>query len=161
MLNIVLLRDPHGTPPYMNLILSLYLASYISLLRTRLTIAWSIILHATSWEIIWTNWLCRVRNILQLWKMDTKSTLVSIEKHYNDVIMGAIASQITSHTILLNRLFRRRSKKTSKLRVTGRCAGNSPDRWIPLTKGQLCGKGFHLMPSSWSSTPPRHIMLIS
>ena len=27
---------------------------------------------------------------------------------------------------LLNRLFRRRSKKTSKLRVTGICAGNSP-----------------------------------
>ena len=28
---------------------------------------------------------------------------------------------------LLNRLFRRRSKKTSKLRVTGLCAGNSPE----------------------------------
>ena len=27
---------------------------------------------------------------------------------------------------LLNRLFRRKSKKTSKLRVTGLCAGNSP-----------------------------------
>ena len=36
--------------------------------------------------------------------------------HYSDVIMGAMASQIT----------RRRSKKTSKLRVTGFCAGNSP-----------------------------------
>ena len=30
------------------------------------------------------------------------------------------------HGCLLNRLFRRRSKKTSKLRVTGFCAGNSP-----------------------------------
>ena len=30
------------------------------------------------------------------------------------------------HDHLLNRLFRRRSKKTSKLRVTGLCAGNSP-----------------------------------
>ena len=41
---------------------------------------------------------------------------------------GAIASQITSFTIVysLNRLFRRRSKKTSKLRVTGLIAGNSP-----------------------------------
>ena len=36
--------------------------------------------------------------------------------------MGTIAPQITS----LNRLFRRISKKTSKLRVTGLCAGNSP-----------------------------------
>ena len=31
-----------------------------------------------------------------------------------------------SHNCLLNRLFRRRSKKTSKLRVTGLCAGKSP-----------------------------------
>ena len=30
------------------------------------------------------------------------------------------------HECLLNRLFRRRSKKTSKLRVTGLCVGNSP-----------------------------------
>ena len=30
------------------------------------------------------------------------------------------------HNCLLNRLFRRRSKKTSKLRVSGLCAGNSP-----------------------------------
>ena len=31
------------------------------------------------------------------------------------------------HVCLLNRLFRRRSKKTSKLRVTGLCAGISPE----------------------------------
>ena len=30
------------------------------------------------------------------------------------------------HYCILNRLFRRRSKKTSKLRVTGLCEGNSP-----------------------------------
>ena len=36
--------------------------------------------------------------------------------------MGAITSQITS----FNRSIRRRSKKTSKLRLTGLCAGNSP-----------------------------------
>ena len=30
------------------------------------------------------------------------------------------------HDCLLNRLFRRRSKKTSKLHITGLCAGNSP-----------------------------------
>ena len=30
------------------------------------------------------------------------------------------------HDCLLNRLFRRRAKKTSKLRVTGFCTGNSP-----------------------------------
>ena len=31
------------------------------------------------------------------------------------------------HDCLLSRLFRRRSKKISKLRVTGLCAGNSPE----------------------------------
>ena len=41
--------------------------------------------------------------------------------------MSVMASQITSLTIvLLNRLIRRRSKKTSKLRVIGLCAVNSP-----------------------------------
>ena len=38
-----------------------------------------------------------------------------------------IVSNHQPHGCLLNRLFRRRSKKTSKLRVTGLCAGNSPE----------------------------------
>ena len=54
------------------------------------------------------------------------------------------------HDCLLNRLFRRRSKKTSKLRVTGLCAVNSPGWWIHCTNGQLRGKCFHLMTSSWA-----------
>ena len=54
------------------------------------------------------------------------------------------------HGCLLNHLFRRRSKKTSKLHVTGLCVwGIHRDRWIPRTKGQLRGKCFHLMTSSW------------
>ena len=65
----------------------------------------------------------------------SKSTLVlatiwcpQATRHYNDVIMSAMAFQITMqlHDCLLNRLFMRRSKKTSKLGVTGLCAGNSP-----------------------------------
>ena len=52
------------------------------------------------------------------------------------------------HDCLLNRLFRRRSKKTSKPRVTGLCAGNSP-----VTGGQLRGKCFHLMTSSCCYCP--------
>ena len=46
--------------------------------------------------------------------------------HYSDVIMGAMASQITSLTIVYSTVYIGRSKKTSKLRVTGLCAGNSP-----------------------------------
>ena len=47
------------------------------------------------------------------------------------------------HHCLLNRLFRRRSKKTPKLRVTGLCVGNSPG--IHRTNGQYRGKCFHLV----------------
>ena len=51
----------------------------------------------------------------------------ALKTHYGDVIMGAIASQITGPTVVYSiRLFNRRSKKTSKLRVTGLCAWNSP-----------------------------------
>ena len=47
--------------------------------------------------------------------------------HYNDVKMSVVASQITSLTIVYSNVYLiRRSKKTSKLRVTGLCAGNSP-----------------------------------
>ena len=47
--------------------------------------------------------------------------------HYNNVIMNAMASQITSLTIVYSTGYsRRRSKKTSKLPVTGLCEGNSP-----------------------------------
>ena len=51
---------------------------------------------------------------------------ISQGRHYNDVIMGTMASQYQPHQCLLNRLFGRRSMKTPKLRVTGLCAGNSP-----------------------------------
>ena len=40
--------------------------------------------------------------------------------------MRDIVSNHQLHDCFLNRLFRRRSKKTSKLRVTGLCVGNSP-----------------------------------
>ena len=44
---------------------------------------------------------------------------------------------------LLNRLFRRRSNKTSKARVTGLCEENSPH------KRQVTRKKLYLMTSSW------------
>ena len=45
------------------------------------------------------------------------------ETHYSDVIMGAMGAQITSLTIVYSTVH---SGVTSKLRVTGLCAGNSP-----------------------------------
>ena len=46
------------------------------------------------------------------------------------------------HDCLLNRLSRRRSKKTSKLRVTGLCAGNSPGPVNSPHKGPVTRKMF-------------------
>ena len=46
------------------------------------------------------------------------------------------------HGCLLNRLFRRRSKKTSKLRVTGLCVGNSPGPMTSPHKGPVTRKMF-------------------
>ena len=43
--------------------------------------------------------------------------------HYNDVIIGPMASQTISLTIVYSAVY---SKKTAKLRVTGLWAGNSP-----------------------------------
>ena len=53
------------------------------------------------------------------------------------------------HGCLHNRLFGCRSKKTSKLRVTGLCAGNSPGPANSPHKGPVTRKCFHLMTSSW------------
>ena len=54
-----------------------------------------------------------------------------------------------THDCLLNRLFRRRSKTTSKLRVTGLCAGNSPGTGeFPAQMASNSGKCFHLRTSS-------------
>ena len=46
------------------------------------------------------------------------------------------------HSCLLNRLFRRRSKKTSKHRVTGLCVGNSPGPANSPLKGPVTRKMF-------------------
>ena len=58
--------------------------------------------------------------------LHTKQTNKIAFIHYDDVIMSALLSEITSPTIVYSTVYsRRRSKKTSKLRVTGLCAGNS------------------------------------
>ena len=63
--------------------------------------------------------------------------------HYADVIMTTMASQITSLTVVYSTLlFRRRSKKTSKLRVTVLCVGNSPGQVNSPHKGPVTRKMF-------------------
>ena len=51
------------------------------------------------------------------------SSHITLRWRHND---HAGVSNHQPPSCLLNRLFRRKSKKTSKLRVTGLCAGNSP-----------------------------------
>ena len=51
-------------------------------------------------------------------------------------------SNYQPHGCLLNRLFRRRSKKTSKLRVTGLCVGNAPGPVNSPHKGPVTRKMF-------------------
>ena len=61
------------------------------------------------------------------------------------------------HDFLLNRLFRCwQIKENIKARPHWPLCGEfTGDRWIPRTSGQLRGKFFHLMTSSWSSLPER------
>ena len=72
--------------------------------------------------------------------------------HFNDVIMGAMASQISSLMIvLLNRLYRRRLKKASKPRVTGPCVGNSPVTGeFPEQRASNAENCFQMMTSTWT-----------
>ena len=69
--------------------------------------------------------------------------------HYNDVIMGAIASQITSLTIVYSIVYsdadQRKHQSSASLAFVRGFIG---ERWIPCTNGQLRGKCFYLMTSS-------------
>ena len=57
------------------------------------------------------------------WQITCTTTSTPLRWRHND---HAGVSNHQPPGCLLNRLFRRKSKKTSKLRVTGLCAGNSP-----------------------------------
>ena len=100
-------------------------------------------------------------NCLSLPLIPTSGTQVLISKplsrrpstcvHYDDVRMGAIASQITSLTIVYSTVYsdadQRKHQSSASLAFVW---GIHRDRWIPRTKGQLRGKCFHLMTSSWT-----------
>ena len=75
---------------------------------------------ATSWK--WVMISLKTAIIDNPTKRIPKSEL-SLRWRHND---HAGVSNHQPPGCLLNRLFRRKSKKTSKLRVTGLCAGNSP-----------------------------------
>ena len=78
------------------------------------------------------------------------STYRTNKHHYIDVIMTIIASQITSLTVVYSTVYSDadQSKHQSSASLTF-VWGIHRDRWIPRTKGQLRGRCFHLMTSSW------------
>ena len=86
---------------------------------------------------IWL-WFAKQSKIIHSWNNTTQYIAVMhttpwIQRQINGMMAlqwrhngGDIASNHQPQDSLLNRWFRRRSKITSKLRVTGLCAGNSP-----------------------------------
>ena len=74
--------------------------------------------------------------------------------HYNNVIMGTMASQITSPTT--QTFIRAHIKENIKApRHWPLCGEITVDSWIPRTNGQQRGICFQLMTSSWISTECR------
>ena len=69
----------------------------------------------------------------------------SVIKHYSGVIMGAMASQITSLTIVYSTVYsgadQRQHQSSALLAFVREFTGH---RWIPRTNGQWRGKCFHL-----------------
>ena len=71
--------------------------------------------------------------------------------HYGDVIMGAVASQITKSRLLTQAFIRAQINENIKAPCHWPlCKEFTGDRLISRTKGQLRGKCFHLMTSSWT-----------
>ena len=70
-----------------------------------------------------TNVVCVIWDVLRAWIILKRYWVRPLRWRQNGRDSVSIHQP---HHCLLNRLFRRRSKKTSKLRVTGLCVGNSP-----------------------------------
>ena len=62
---------------------------------------------------------------MKIWRPKISSTIIPTALQWQNNGRDSVSNQ-QPHDCLHNRLFRRRSKKTSKLRVTGLCEGNSP-----------------------------------
>ena len=101
-----------------------------------------------------------LQSIKALKPITTESHEQSEPHHYYDVIMGTIASQINSLTIVCSTVYsdadqRQHQSFASLAFVRGIHRDRwiprtiHRDRWIPRTNGQQCGKCFHLMMSSW------------
>ena len=77
-------------------------------------------------------------------------SISNYNSHYIDVIMSAMTCQITTLTVVYSTVYsdtdQRKHHSSASLAFVWEI---HRDRWIPHTKGQLRGKCFHLMTSSW------------
>ena len=78
-----------------------------------------------------TKWLKRCHKLSNSWSMSVHTVWIAFYKQHIEPLRWRHngrdgISNHQPHHCLLNRVFRRRSKKTSKLCVTGLCGGNSP-----------------------------------
>ena len=86
-------------------------------------------------------WIPQCVTVQQLWSVETYN--------YNDVIVGAMASQIISLRLFIEPFIQAQIKENIKApRHWPLCGKFTGDRWIPRTNGQYHGKWFHLMTSS-------------
>ena len=81
--------------------------------------------QSTCWELLENeDFLCFLKYLGDFAYMSFRSVYARVPLQWRHNGHDRV-SNYQPHDCLLNRLFRRRSKKTSKLRVTGLCAGNS------------------------------------
>ena len=108
---------------------------------------------AFSMRCAWTNDWANRRDVVDLRRYcihcDGRHQAITWT-HYVDVIMTTMAYQITSLTVVYSTVYsdadQRKHQSSASLAFVW---GIHRDRWIPRTKGQLCGKCFHLMTSLW------------
>ena len=105
-----------------------------------------IYIHITPWVCKYASRICFSRLSSKLGHGRTYISALQWRHNGRDGV-----SNHQHHHCLLNHLFRRWSKKTSKFRVAGlrREIDLTGYRWIPRTNGQSRGKWFHSMTSSW------------
>ena len=93
-----------------------------------------------SYILIWSTLIIKI----------AAETCIWFPTHYADVITTTIASQITNLTVVYSTVYsdadQRKHQSSASLAFVW---GIHRDRWIPRTKGQLRGKCFNLMTSSW------------
>ena len=110
--------------------------------------------YTDTWVILGENGRLVVGGMATRWFLGYyRVRLLTVKRtgYYIDVIMTAMASQVTTLMVVYSTLYpdadQRKHQSSASLSFVW---GIHRDRWIPRTKGQLRGKCFHLMTSSWS-----------